>query len=75
MFLIGYFGGKIVVIEHFSVYQSCSLSLLTIGEASPAFGALRVLRFSLGNSFFGKYDYSTNLDRSFKGLHFTLNAL
>lgn len=74
MFLTGYVGGKIVVIEYFSVLQICSLALLNIGDASPAFGALRIFRFSMGSSFVGDYDYSVTFDRSFKGMYFTLNA-
>lgn len=71
----GYFGGKLIVLEHITVLQLLALCMLSVHDASPTFAGLRSLQLSLGFTPLAPYDYSSPIGREFKGFLFTTNAL
>lgn len=60
LLLAGYFGGKLIVLEHLAVLQIVSLSMVSVHDASPTFSGLRSLRLSLGIIPLLPYDYSSS---------------
>lgn len=75
LLLAGYFGGKLIALEHLAVLQIVGLSMVSVHEASPTFAGLRSLRLSLGIVPLLPYDYSSPVSRELKGALYTPNAL
>lgn len=75
LMLAGYFGGKLIVLEHLAVLQIVGLCMVSAHDASPAFAGLRSLRLSLGIIPLLPYDYSSSIGRELKGTLYTPNAL
>jgi hypothetical protein len=48
LFLLGYFSGKIIVLECVTVFQITYFSLITVENLSPAFYGLSYLKYSCG---------------------------
>ena len=48
MFLLGFLGGKLIVVEYVGIIQLCCVSLLTVKDPVATFEGLRMLRISLG---------------------------
>jgi hypothetical protein len=71
MLLLGLIGGKLTVLEHLAVLQLTYLCVITVQDASPTFAALRSLRLSTGSILPSDYNYSSQLDRQFKGASFS----
>lgn len=67
MFLVGYFGGKIIVIEQLAIIQLAWICLITLDEFVPAQAALKWLKLSFGYNKISEYDYSLDVSSRFKG--------
>ena len=75
MLLLGFIGGKIIVLEYIGVLQLTCICLIDVVDSSPTLAALRYLKLSAGYSNFGTYEYDSSIHRSFKGAGLTTNPL
>ena len=75
MLVMGFLGGKIIVLEYIGVLQLTCICLIDIADSSPTLAALRNLKLSTGFSLIGAYEYDSPINRSFKGAGLTANPL
>lgn len=50
LFLVGYFGAKLVALESIAVVQLSALLMVSLEDMSPPFGSLSYLSYSLGET-------------------------
>ena len=75
MLLLGFIGGKIIVLEYIGVLQLTCICLIDVIDSSPTLAALRNLKLSTGFSNFNTYQYDSSINRSFKGAGLAANPL
>lgn len=75
MILLGFVGGKIIVLEYIGILQLTCICLIDVSDSSPTLAALRYLKLSTGFTNFNTYQYDYSIDRSFKGAGLTANPI
>jgi hypothetical protein len=73
-FILGFYSGKLIMLEWVTVFQLTFLSLLTLENLSPTFASLRFLSYSCGYSL-SLLSFQSLLNRRFTSLQFSLPFL